>query len=74
MWTCLTTPVRGPRSRFLHVGLTTDDLAALRDRLDREDVEVTEEANRPEGRAIYFEDPDGFEIEVVEYASDYAYR
>ncbi len=67
-------PVGGPRSRFLHLGLTTDDLEALRDRLDREDVEVTEEANRPEGRAVYFEDPDGFEIEVVEYVSGYAYR
>ena len=59
---------------FMHIGLTTPDLQAFRHRLAEEGVEITEEADRPEGAAVYFNDPDGYEYEVVEYRSDYVYR
>ncbi|MHC4829663.1 MAG: VOC family protein [Planctomycetota bacterium] len=57
-----------------HLGLVTSDAAALKDRLDREGFDVTWDVSRPEGRALYVNDPDGHEIEVVEYVAGYAYR
>ena len=36
--------------------------------LDHDDV------SRPEGHAIYVKDPDGHQIEIVEYRADYALR
>jgi catechol 2,3-dioxygenase-like lactoylglutathione lyase family enzyme len=58
---------------FYHLGFTTADLAAFRARLDRLGVAIDDEAARREGNAVYLSDPDGHEIEVVEYARGYAY-
>ena len=52
----------------------TPDLAAFKARLEREGIPISESATRKEGDALYVIDPDGIEIEVVGYRSDYKYR
>ena len=59
---------------FSHVGFVTSDLVAFRARMEREGIPVVETASRKEGDAVYVIDPDGIEIEVVGYRSDYRYR
>lgn len=59
---------------FSHLGFVTPDLAAFRARLEREGIPIAETAARKEGDAVYIFDPDGVEIEVVGYRSDYRYR
>lgn len=63
----------GGAGRFYHVGFLTDDLEAVEARLVREGIAITERADRPEGRAIYVEDPDGIEFEIVAYRPGYEY-
>jgi catechol 2,3-dioxygenase-like lactoylglutathione lyase family enzyme len=57
-----------------HLGFVTPDLAAFKARLEREGIPIAETASRKEGDALYVIDPDGIEIEVVGYRSDYKYR
>lgn len=58
---------------FYHLGFLTDDLAAFEARMNREGIAITERADRPEGRALYIEDPDGVEFEIVQYRPGYEY-
>lgn len=66
-------PERGS-GNFSHVGFVTPDLGAFKARLEREGIPISESATRKEGDALYVVDPDGMEIEVVGYRSDYRYR
>jgi catechol 2,3-dioxygenase-like lactoylglutathione lyase family enzyme len=66
-------PERGT-GNLAHLGFVTPDLDAFRKRLEREGIPIVETASRPEGDAVYIEDPDGVEIEVVGYRPDYRYR
>jgi len=50
-----------------HFGFVVDDLDDVRGRLGRAGTTVHLEADYEPGRRIYFLDPDGNEIEVVEY-------
>jgi catechol 2,3-dioxygenase-like lactoylglutathione lyase family enzyme len=50
-----------------HFGFVVDDLDDVRRRLDRMGVRVHREAEYEPGRRIYFLDPDGHEVELVEY-------
>lgn len=61
------------RARIYHFGSTTEDLEAFKVRLTNVGVDPGEEYPRKEGTAIYLQDPDGHEIEVVEYRKDYIY-
>lgn len=51
-----------------HLGFVVDDLDAMRDRLRSLGVDPHHEAGYEPGRRLYFRDPDGIEIELVEYA------
>ncbi|MBI3272394.1 MAG: VOC family protein [Planctomycetes bacterium] len=64
---------RSDSASFYHLGLTTPDLAAFKARLVREGLQVVDEARRPEGDALYLNDPDGHQIEVVSYKAGYVY-
>ena len=67
----------GGSAKIYHLGLVTADLDALRERLRREGLcadDIAEVYERPEGRSIYVYDPDGHEVEVVEYRAGYIYR
>ncbi len=55
------------RTGFNHFGLVVDDLDTLRDRLAELDTSVKAEADYEPGRRLYFLDPDGIEVELVEY-------
>jgi catechol 2,3-dioxygenase-like lactoylglutathione lyase family enzyme len=50
-----------------HIGFEVDDLEIYRQRLEELGVSVHLEADYEPGRRIYFYDPDGIEIELVEY-------
>ncbi|MEW6472276.1 MAG: VOC family protein [Actinomycetota bacterium] len=50
-----------------HFGFVVDDLDEARRRLDRLGATVHWEADYHPGRRIYFFDPDGHEVELVEY-------
>lgn len=56
-----------------HFGFTTDALDAFRGRLEREQIAYSDSGPRAEGPAVYFTDPDGHEMEVVEYRPGYVY-
>jgi catechol 2,3-dioxygenase-like lactoylglutathione lyase family enzyme len=51
-----------------HFGFVVDDLDEIVRRLDAQDIECHLTADYEPGRRAYFFDPDGHEIEVVEYA------
>ena len=51
-----------------HAGFVVDDLDAARERLLGLGVEPHSEADYEPGRRLYFVDPSGIEIELVEYA------
>jgi catechol 2,3-dioxygenase-like lactoylglutathione lyase family enzyme len=51
-----------------HFGFVVDDLDATRDRLVNLGVAPHSEADYDPGRRLYFYDPDGIEVELVEYA------
>jgi len=55
------------RPGFNHFGFVVDDLDDVRRRLDHLGVVVHLEADYEPGRRIYFFDPDGHEVELVEY-------
>ena len=55
------------RVGFNHFGVVVDDLAAAKARLIELGVEPHGEADYEPGRRLYFCDPDGIEIELVEY-------
>jgi len=50
-----------------HIGFEVDDLEIYRKRLEELEVSVHLEADYEPGERIYFFDPDGIEIELVEY-------
>ena len=52
-----------------HFGFVVDDLDALKRRLDELGVHRHLEADYDPGRRSYFLDPDGHEVEIVEYAA-----
>ena len=52
-----------------HVGFVVDDLDAARERAEGLGTTVHLEADYDPGRRIYVTDPDGIEIELVEYAA-----
>ena len=52
---------------FNHLGFEVDDLAAYRKTLVDMGVDIKGEENYEPGRRLYFYDPDGIEIELVEY-------
>lgn len=51
-----------------HIGFVVDDLDAMRARVEALGASVHLEADYEPGRRLYFMDPDGNEIELVEYA------
>ncbi|MCZ6836045.1 MAG: VOC family protein [Planctomycetota bacterium] len=55
------------RVGFNHFGFVVDDLDALKERLATRNIQITEQQYNP-GRHVYFMDPDGIEIEAVQYA------
>jgi glyoxylase I family protein len=50
-----------------HFGFVVENLAESRRRLDRLGAVVHREADYDPGRRLYFVDPDGHEVELVEY-------
>ncbi len=52
---------------FNHLGFEVDDLDAYRARLRNMGVKLKGEEDYDPGRRLYFYDPDGVEIELVEY-------
>lgn len=54
---------------FNHFGLVVDNLDELRRRLRKLRVEPHFEADYEPGQRLYFFDPDGIEVELVEYTS-----
>ena len=52
---------------FNHLGFEVDDLATYRETLLAMGVEIKGEEDYEPGRRLYFYDPDGIEIELVEY-------
>ena len=52
---------------FNHLGFEVDDLAAYRRTLEEMGVPIKGEEDYAPGRRLYFYDPDGIEIELVEY-------
>ena len=52
---------------FNHLGFVVEDLDAYRGTLDRMGVAVQVPEDYDPGRRLYFFDPDGIEIELVEY-------
>lgn len=52
-----------------HVGFVIEDLDAARERLATLGIRPRMEADYDPGRRLYFLDPDGIEIELVQYAT-----
>jgi catechol 2,3-dioxygenase-like lactoylglutathione lyase family enzyme len=52
---------------FNHLGFEVEDLDSYQARLEKMGVSVTREESYEPGRRLYFYDPDGIEIELVEY-------
>lgn len=52
---------------FNHLGFEVDGLDVYRQRLKEMDVPLKGEESYKPGRRMYFYDPDGIEIELVEY-------
>jgi catechol 2,3-dioxygenase-like lactoylglutathione lyase family enzyme len=50
-----------------HFGFVVDDLDAACDRLETLGITPHSEADYEPGRRLYFMDPDGIEVELVEY-------
>lgn len=50
-----------------HFGFVVDDLDAVRDRLVELGAQPHSEADYEPGRRLYFYDPDGIEVELVQY-------
>ncbi len=52
---------------FNHFGMVVDDLDAMKRRLGELGVEHGDEQDYEPGRRVYFIDPDGIEVELVQY-------
>ncbi len=52
-----------------HFGLVVDDLEEMKRRLASKGIEPHAEYDYEPGRRLYFFDPDGIEVELVEYES-----
>lgn len=52
---------------FNHFGMVVDDLEEMRNRLAALGIDPSSEADYEPGRRLYFFDPDGIEVELVEY-------
>jgi catechol 2,3-dioxygenase-like lactoylglutathione lyase family enzyme len=52
---------------FNHFGLVVDDLEEMKRRLALLGITPSSEADYEPGRRLYFFDPDGIEVELVEY-------
>ena len=50
-----------------HFGFVVDDLDAVRARLTKHGLSPHQEADYEPGRRLYFFDPDGIEVELVQY-------
>ena len=50
-----------------HIGFEVEDVDGYRSRLEALGVEIHLEGDYEPGRRIYFYDPDGIEVELVEY-------
>lgn len=50
-----------------HIGFVVDDLEEKRRRLEKLGAEVHLEGDYEPGRRLYFNDPNGVEVELVEY-------
>lgn len=55
------------RVGFNHFGVVVDDLEAVRGRLAELGAKIHFEPEYEPGRRFYFCDPDGYEVELVEY-------
>jgi catechol 2,3-dioxygenase-like lactoylglutathione lyase family enzyme len=55
------------RPGFNHFGVVVDDLDGVRERAARLGATIHLEADYEPGRRIYLMDPDGHEVELVEY-------
>lgn len=51
-----------------HVGFVVDDLQAAKGRLQSLGIDAHHEADYDPGQRLYFLDPSGIEVELVEYA------
>lgn len=60
-------------NNYVHMGWQTADLAACRKHLKAANIPIKSETQTREGDHLYIEDPDGFEIELVEYRNRPAY-
>ncbi len=54
---------------FNHLGFVVDDLAAAKARLAALDAPVHSEQAYDPGDHLYFTDPDGYEVELTQYAA-----
>lgn len=50
-----------------HFGFVVEDLEEIKRRLSRLGVAVTQEADYEPGHRLYFRDPDGVEVEIIQY-------
>ena len=55
-----------------HFGVVVDNLSLIIDRLNKIGVEYTLKGDHPYRKRIYIKDPDGNEIEVIQYLSEEA--
>ena len=55
------------RVGFNHFGIVVDDLEAMKRRLVERGIEHGDEQDYEPGRRVYLIDPDGFEVELVQY-------
>ena len=53
-----------------HFGFVVDNLDLMRDRLEARGITPHLEGDYDPGRRLYFHDPDGIEVELVEYAAE----
>lgn len=61
----------GHQVGLAHFAFAVSDLAALIERLDRAGFAIAKNgADEPWRRNVYYLDPDGFEVEFVQYLSD----
>ncbi len=54
---------------FNHFGVVVDDIDLMTQRLDELGAEHGDEQDYEPGRRVYFTDPDGIEVELVQYES-----
>lgn len=61
----------GHQPGLAHLGFVVDDIDAIIQRLETKGYQIdVEGADHPYRKNIYFQDPEGFQFEFVEYLSD----